>query len=96
MRRLNSRPVDVKLCSCPQCGKLRMTRPLDHVVSQEKKKYKAYSGEEIELFFDVCDYCLRRNYHQYFEPQKSDIKKILKSLHEQTELDPDQSLEDFV
>ncbi len=96
MKRLGGKPIDVMRCTCPQCGKPRMTRPLAHVVSQEKKKYKTRTGEEIELFFDICDNCARRNNRNYFEPTKADLRKIMQSVKENKKLPEDKSLEDLL
>ena len=40
---------------CPQCNKLRMVRPLDHVVSLTKHIYKTTAGVEVELYIDICE-----------------------------------------
>jgi hypothetical protein len=75
---------------------MRMTRPLDHEVSQEKRSYKTKDDGDIELFIDICDYCKRRNFRRYFEPSKADIRRVLKTLKEDAELADDQSLEDLL
>lgn len=96
MKRLGGKPQDVKRCYCPQCSKPRMTRPLDHVVIQEKKKYKTRSGDEVELFFDICDACAARNFRNHFEPAKSDLHKIMKSVKDNIKVEEGQSLEDLL
>lgn len=96
MRRLGGKPIDAKRCPCPQCGESKMTRPLDHVVSQEKKKYKTRAGEEIELFFDICDGCARRNYRNHFEPNTADLRKIMQSVKENKPIAEDESLENLL
>lgn len=96
MKRLGGKPIDTKRCNCPQCGKPRMTRPLTHEVSKGTKKYKTRTGEEVELMFDICDNCARRNYRNYFEPTKTDLRKIMQSVKESKEVPGDQSLEDLL
>jgi len=81
---------------CPQCSKHRMTRPHDHIVSREQKPYDTYSGETIELYSDVCDFCMRRNQAKYFEPSQADLKKVLKAMQQTGELEEGQSLEDIL
>lgn len=96
MKRLGGKPQDVKRCTCPQCGKPRMTRPLAHVVNKDKKKYKTRTGEEIELMFDICESCARRNYRDYFEPTKADLRRIMQSVKESKQVPEDTSLEDLL
>ena len=96
MRRVNSKPVDRKVFTCPQCGKQRMIRDLDHKVSLDKQTYKTKDGGEVELFVDTCDNCRERNFKRYFEPSKADIRKVLKKLHENEEIGEDQSLEELL
>ena len=81
---------------CPQCKKLRMTRELDYVVSLEKQKYKTKSGEDVELFVDICDKCKHRNYTKYFEPSRSDIRRVLNTMKTEAELGDKDSLEDLL
>jgi hypothetical protein len=73
-----------------------MTRPLTHVVSQEKKKYKTRTGDEVELLFDICDSCARRNYRDHFEPNKADLRKIMNSVKEGTPIEGNESLENLL
>ena len=81
MRRTNSgKPVDKRVFVCPQCDKQRMTRPMDHEVSHEKREYKTFSEETIELFFDICDWCILRNKRKHFEPSPQDIKRMLAAM----------------
>mgnify|MGYP006871747248 CR=1 FL=1 len=96
MKRLNNKPVDMRGHICPQCNKLRMVRPLDHVVSLTKHTYKTTSGVEVELYIDICDHCVRRNYNKYFQPIKSDLRKIIRDVQHNTELPKDQSLENLL
>jgi Holliday junction resolvase RusA-like endonuclease len=74
------KPTDKKMFTCPQCEKYRMIRPLDHVVSTEKQEFKTKDGSMISLFTDTCEACFKRNYRQFFEPTKQDVKNILKSM----------------
>lgn len=96
MKRLGGKPIDMKRCICPQCNKPRMTRPLDHVVSQETKKVKNRLSEEIELLVDICDTCISRNYRDHFEPQRLDLKKIMSAVKENQQLPTEQSLEELL
>jgi hypothetical protein len=73
-----------------------MIRDADHVVSLEKQEYKTRDDSTVELFIDVCDWCKKRNWHRYFEPTRSDVKRILKAMQEDAELDEDQSLEELL
>ena len=96
MRRLNQKPQDKRTFLCPQCSKLRMTRLLDHVVSDAQQSYKTKDGDDVELFVDVCDHCKRRNFKKYFEPSRADVRRVLKTLSEDAKLGEDQSLEDLL
>ncbi len=96
MRRINKKPIDKKVFQCPQCHKNRLIRPLDHVVSDEKRPYKTKTGDAVEFFIDICDPCKRRNFRKHFEPSREDIRKVLKTLKEDKELSDDQSLEDLL
>jgi hypothetical protein len=96
MKRLNQKPQDKRVFSCPQCKKYRMTRPLDYVVNETKQEYKTKDKDTIELFVDICESCKARNNRQYFEPSKADIKRILKAMQEDAKLGEDQSLEDLL
>lgn len=67
---------------CPQCDKQRMTRPMDHVVSDEKQTYTDKDGNEIELLKDICEFCVKKNTRIHFMPTRADVKKVLKSMSE--------------
>lgn len=95
MKRLTQKLVDLKIFDCPQCGKSRMKRPLDYVVSKEKKAFKDRTSSEIELFIDICDTCRANNYKNHFEPTKADIRKVLNAIKEDSKLG-DNSLEDLL
>lgn len=96
MKRLNSKPKDMRSFACPQCGKSRMTRPTDHTVSLEKREYKTKDNSQIELFTDICDFCKARNWTKYFEPTRADIRRVLKAMQDEAKLSEDQSLEDLL
>lgn len=96
MKRLNNKPINMRRFACPQCEKTRMTRPLNHVVSKETKKIKIREGEEVELLIDICDNCVQKNYRDYFEPKRLDLKKILAAIKENKDLPDKQSLEELL
>lgn len=96
MRRLNNKPVDMRVFECPQCHKTRMVRPLDHKVSTETREYKAKDGQTVTLLIDVCDHCKTRNFKQYFEPTKADIRRVIKAIQSEAALPENQSLEDLL
>ena len=96
MKRINNTHQDKRIFECPQCHKRRMRRPLDHIVNQEMQVYKTKRGQEISLHIDICDFCRQRNYRYYFEPTKTDIKKVLKAMHDETIVDEETSLEDLL
>lgn len=98
MKRLrkDSRIIDKKAFWCPQCNKYRLIRPLDHVVSQEKREYKTFKGDLVKLHVDICDFCVERNKNKYFEPSAADIRSFLKAMKEITSEDSDVSLEDML
>ena len=98
MRRIRSHkpPEPRRIFECPQCGKSRMSRPLDHVVSKEKHEYKTFKGDTVELHIDVCDFCVARNNKKYFEPSPADIKTFLKAMKEVSPDGDDVSLEDLL
>lgn len=96
MRRSTSKSRDMKNCQCPQCGKKRMTRPLDHEVSDRKQEYTTVRGSKIELYVDICGFCQTRNYQRFFEPTRDDVRRLLSAIHEGAEIQEDQSLEDLL
>jgi transcription elongation factor Elf1 len=96
VRRLNSKPVDKKIFTCPQCEKSRMSRLLDHVVSSERIEHKTRDGTTVSLFVDICDNCIASNYSKHFEPSRSNIRKVLKAMKEDAQANPDTSLEDLL
>lgn len=67
---------------CPQCLKRRMTRSHDYEVSLEKNTYDTYAGDTIDLYTDICNFCIERNKKKYFEPTQADLKKVLKAMQE--------------
>jgi len=96
MKRLNSKPLDMRAFDCPQCNKSRMVRPLDHVVSINTREYKTKDGSSVTLFVDICDYCQWRNFQRYFEPTKADVRRVLKSIQSDAKLPENQTLEELL
>lgn len=96
MKKIVKSTQDMRLFTCPQCEKRRMTRPIDHVVSIEKKEYKSKDGTIVSLMHDICDYCVKRNYQTYFEPTKADIKKIINAIKTEGNISENQSIEDLL
>lgn len=96
MKRLNKKPVDMRALECPQCHKMRMIRPLDHKVSTATRDYKAKDGQPVTLLLDVCDHCKARNFKLYFEPTKTDIRRVIKAIQSEAELPENQSLEELL
>lgn len=96
MKRLTSKPVDMRSFDCPQCNKNRMVRPMDHIVSEEKREYKAKDGQAVSLFVDICDFCQMRNFKRHFEPTKADVRRILKAIKTEAKLEENQSLENLL
>lgn len=96
MKRFKSKPKDMKIFTCPQCDKPRLSRLINHVVSYEKQDFKTRDGSSVSLLIDICDNCINRNYRQYFEPTRSDIRKVLKAMNEEAQASPDVSLEELL
>lgn len=80
---------------CPMCDKHRMVRPKDHVVSHETREVETPSGEMVELHVDVCDACQRRIIRKHFQPNKTDLKKVIKAVKDQNDIG-EKSLEDML
>jgi len=59
-----------------------MTRPIDYVVSTEKREYKTVRGDTVSLFVDTCDACVARNRRDHFEPTPADLKKLMQAIKE--------------
>lgn len=95
MRRI-IKTVDMKAFTCPQCLRTAMTRTLGHVVSQEKVEHKTRDNSSISLFVDICDKCQGKNYRKYFEPTRTDIRKVLKAMNDTAKETPEESLEDLL
>lgn len=96
MRRINQKPIDKKIFTCPQCDRARMSRPMDHCVSQETQEFKTRDGTTVSLFVDTCEACVARNYRRFFEPTRSDIRKVLKAMKDEAQASPDVSLEELL
>jgi transcription elongation factor Elf1 len=96
MRRTTRQPIDKRAFTCPQCNKPRLIRPLDYTPSLEKQEYKTRDGSQIELFVDICEYCKTRNWQKHFEPTKADLKKVIKSIHQDKKISEEESLEDLL
>lgn len=96
MKRSSQKPVDKRLYSCPQCDKQRLLRPLGHVISTETQEFKKRDGSSIALMVDICDPCIAKNYRDYFEPTRTDVRKILKAMNDDAQASPDVSLEDLL
>lgn len=97
MRRLGGgTPIDKKVFTCPQCSRARMTRPLDHCVSKETQEFKTRDGSSVSLFTDTCEKCIGKNYRQFFEPTKADIRKVLKAMNDEATVSGDTSLEELL
>jgi len=96
MRRLNQTPKDLRVFSCPQCGKQRMSRPFEHIVSTEQREFTDKSGTKINLHIDICNFCQVKNFHKHFEPTQADVKRILKSMKDESKLSGEQSLEELL
>lgn len=96
MKRLNQKPVDMRMLVCPQCQKPRMSRPIGHVIKLEKKSYKDRHDKDVEILTDICDFCIQKNYRLHFEPTRADIRKVLKTMQEEAKLADDQTLEDLL
>lgn len=95
MRRFNPKPVDKKMFTCPQCSG-GMSRPLTHVVSQEKQEFKTRDGSPVSLLIDICEKCIGKNYRKFFEPTRTDVRKVLKAMNDEAQASPDISLEDLL
>ena len=96
MKRHNPKPTDKRLFNCPQCGKQRLVRPVDHCVSKDTQEFKKRDGTSISLLVDICVPCTQKNYHTYFEPTRTDIRKVLKAMSDEAEASPDVSLEELL
>jgi hypothetical protein len=94
MKRSGSEPENKRLFECPQCKKRRMTRPFTHIVSYETREYTTYKKDTIELYVDICNFCILKNKKKYFEPSKADLDKMLSALKTNEEDGP--SLEDLL
>jgi hypothetical protein len=89
-------PINKKVFTCPQCGKHRMSRPMNHCVSKETQEFKTRDGSTVSLFLDTCDNCVAKNYRDHFEPTKSDVRKVLKAMNEEATASGDVSLEELL
>ncbi len=94
--RRNSPPPPSKTYVCPLCNKLRMVRPHDYEVSDEMREIRTPRGEKLIIPQDICVWCEKKIVDKHFKPKKADVKKVLKSLEEGDQIDPDKSLEDML
>lgn len=96
MKRITGTSARRRAVFCPQCNKQRMYRSLDHEVSLEKQDYEARDGSTVTLHTDICQFCKERNWTRYFEPSRTDIRRVLKGMHKDAELEDNESLEDLL
>jgi hypothetical protein len=96
MKRFSPKPVDKRAFSCPQCSKQRLIRPIGHVVSNETQEFKKRDGSSVALMVDICDPCIAKNYRDYFEPTRTDIRKVLKAMNDESQTPSDVSLEELL
>ena len=94
MKSFKNAPRDLRAFECPQCEKYRLHKPLDYTPNREEKEFTKRDGTPIKLFVDICDFCKKKNWHKFFEPTKADIRKVIKALAEEKQLD--QSLEEML
>ena len=94
MKRIKSKPVDMRAFTCPQCNKRRMIRRPDHIVSLEKEEHMDRGNKPISLFVDTCEFCKIKNFKKHFEPTKSDIRKVINAMKDNDT--KGQSLEDML
>lgn len=86
----------LRVFECPECHKRRLHRLPDHEVIREKKPIKLQDGRTVEHHIDVCEFCLVKLREKFYKPTKSDLRKVLKALHDpDIELGND-SLEDML
>lgn len=71
------RGITLRVFECPNCGKRRMYRPMDHEISS--LKMPSMDNSKIRLV-DVCDACLIKYMKEdeyYKEVKKNKAKKAL-------------------
>ena len=73
-----------------------MVRPIGHVVSFAEQNYTSKDGTEIVLYVDICEHCKTNNYRRFFEPNRRDIARLLKSIHGKEEVGEHESLEELL
>jgi hypothetical protein len=96
MKNFGAAPKPKRAHFCPECKKQRLTLPVDETPSKEKREFDLPDGSKVELFEQVCPFCVRKYYKKYWEPKKTDVKKIMKALEEAHELPEDTSLEELL
>lgn len=96
MKNLGTNNVRKRAHYCPECNKPRLIVPIDDTPSKKKREFELPGGKKIELFEEVCQFCLRKYYKKYWEPKKADVKKIMRALAQEHELPEDTSLEELL
>jgi hypothetical protein len=96
MKNFGAKPTTKRAHFCPECSKPRLVLPLGETASKEKRDFDLPGGDKVELFEQVCPFCVRKYYKKYWEPKKSDVKKIMQALEDAHELPDDTSLEELL
>jgi len=81
---------------CPECKKQRLSLPAGKTPSKEKREFDLPGGGKVELFEEVCQFCVRKYYERHFKPKRGDAQKIMRALQDEHKLPEDASLEELL
>ena len=96
MKNFGADKVGKRAHYCLACNKPRLILPIDEDPIKTKREFELPGGEKVELFEQVCPFCVHRYYKRYWEPKKADVRKIMRALAEERELPEDTSLEELL
>jgi hypothetical protein len=96
MKRFGSKTVSKRAHFCPECNKQRLHLLAGEEPDRSTKEFDLPNGEVVELYVQVCPFCIQKYYKKYWEPKKLDARKILKALEEGQELPENASLEELL
>ena len=92
----NGKTTTKRMHYCPACNKPRLKLPIGQEPNKSKGEFDLPDGEKVELFVQVCEFCVQKYYKKYWQPKKADAKKVLQALELDRELPEDTSLEELL
>lgn len=87
------RGPELKNFDCPECGKFRMLRPVNHEASFEKKEIELRGITRL-VYVDICEWCEAKFTRQIEKDVRDKAQKAQKAITNKEQFGDDISLED--